>query len=113
MYPNNGPPPPGPGGFYPHGPGMPRYGMPIPQGAPPPPSSHPQDGPREPPRGGRGPPPPRDLRPASHFASKPIIKQEELERMDVLGQQDGEFSIITYVLCITNYPRHFKANQGY
>jgi len=91
MYPNAGPP--GPGGFYPPGP-MPRYGMPIPPGAPPPPSSHPEGpGPREQNRGGRGPPQP-PMRPASHFASNPIIKQEELERMDELGAQDGGWATV-------------------
>ncbi|ODN06430.1 Protein PRRC2C [Orchesella cincta] len=90
MYPNAGPP--GPGGFYPPGP-MPRYGMPIPPGAPPPPSSHPPEGPREPNRGGRG-PPQREMRPTSHFTSNPIIKQEELERMDELGAQDGGWATV-------------------
>ncbi|CAL8143706.1 unnamed protein product [Orchesella dallaii] len=91
MYPNAGPP--GPGGFYPPG-HMPRYGMPIPPGAPPP-SSHPPEGPgpRDQNRGGRGPPQP-PMRPASHFTSKPIIKQEELERMDVLGAQDGGWATV-------------------
>lgn len=73
--------------------------MPIPPGAPPP-QGHPQDGGGEgqgnqPPRrrGGQG-GPQGPIRPVSHFTSNPIIKAEELERMDELGQQDGGWAAV-------------------
>lgn len=85
MYPNSGAP--GPGYYPPPGPGMPiRYGMPVPPGAPPPPSSGPRDsdGHRDSNRN-RGPPQP--MRPTQEFAVKPIIRQEDMRRMDDIDQE--------------------------
>lgn len=60
---------------------MPRYGMPVPPG--PPPSRDPESH-REPHRA-RGPAPP--MRPTQQFAVKPIIKEEDLRRMDDIDQE--------------------------
>jgi hypothetical protein len=86
MYPNG--PPPGPG-FYPPGQGMPRYGMPVPPGAPPPREREHSDSHRESNRG-RGPPP---MRPTQQFAVKPILRQEDLKRMDDIDQEGSWASV--------------------
>ncbi|XP_021950023.1 uncharacterized protein LOC110847393 isoform X4 [Folsomia candida] len=82
MYPNG----PGPSpGYYPQsGQGMPRYGMQVPPGAPPP-REHSDSHSREPNNRGRGPPPP--MRPTQQFAVKPIIREEDMKRMDDIDQE--------------------------
>jgi len=84
MYPNG--PPPGQGYFPPPGSGMPRYGMPVPPGAPPP-SGGPRDSSENSRDSNRGRHPPPPSRPMQQFAVKPILKQEDLKRMDEIDQE--------------------------
>jgi len=96
MFPNAGQP--GSGGMYPRGP-MQRFGMPIPANTPPP-QGNSQEGPKDSHRGERGHRGDRDRggygpqhshhqqnKPSTHF-SGPIIRQEDLKRMDEIGKQD-------------------------
>jgi hypothetical protein len=97
MYPNAGPPP-GQGYFPQPGSGMPRYGMQVPPGAPPPQGGGPRDS-SENARDlnrGRGPVhhPQHSLRPTQQFAVKPILKEEDLKRMDVIDQQEGTWASV-------------------
>lgn len=81
MYPN------GPGYYPQSGQSMPRYGMPV----PPPREQHSDSHNRESNHRGRQPPPP--MRPTQQFAVKPIIREEDMKRMDDIDQEGSWSSV--------------------